>query len=71
MFARIRLYWLELLLQHRLGGWHAYCNFVHDQPTTSTKDRIAIAQALLHGPPLERSRRWYEYVRVVQRGERP
>jgi hypothetical protein len=71
MFARPRLIWLELLLQHRLGAWHAYRNAVHDQNATSTPDRIDIALAILNGPPLERSRRWYEYVRLTQRGERP
>ena len=71
MFARIWLFWLELRLQSHLGMWHAYRNAIHDQNATSTQARIGIAQAILSGPPLELSRRWYEYVRVVQRGEQP
>jgi hypothetical protein len=71
MFARLRLFWLELLLQHWLGAWHAYRNAVHDQSATSTQARIDIALAILSGPPLERSQRWYEYVRLTHRGERP
>ena len=71
MFARLRLLFLELRLQSHLGMWHAYRNAVHDQRATSTQARIEIAQAILDGPPLERSRRWHEYTRLTLRGEQP
>ena len=71
MFTRLKLFWLELRLQSHLGMWHAYRNAVHDQGAASTHNRINIAQALLNGPPMERSRRWHEYVRLTRRGERP
>jgi hypothetical protein len=71
MFAWLRLFWLEFLLQHQLGMWHAYRNAVHDQGATSTQARIGTALAILNGPSLERGRRWFEYVRLTQRGERP
>lgn len=69
MFARLKLFLLELRLQSHLGKWHAYRNECHDQGAASTQDRLRIAQAILHGPALERSRRWYDYVRLTQRGE--
>lgn len=71
MFARLKLFLLELRLQSHLGMWHAYLNATHDQGATSPQVRIDIALAILNGPPLERSRRWYEYVRVVGRGQQP
>ena len=71
MFARFWLFILETRLQSQLGKWHAYRNECHDQTATATQDRIAIAQAILDGPPLERSQRWHEYVRLTNRGEKP
>lgn len=70
MFARWKLFLLELRLHSHLGKHHAYRNAIHDQGAASTQDRIDIALAILNSPPLERSRRWYEYVRLTNRGQR-
>lgn len=71
MFARLQLFWLELRLQSHLGMWHRYRNECHVQGADSTQNRMNIALAILDGPPLERSRRWFEYVRLIERGEQP
>lgn len=71
MFGRIRLFILELRLQHYLGKHHLFRNEVHDQGAVSVRDRIRIAQNALARPPLELSHRRHEYQRIVNRGETP
>ncbi|MBI2806125.1 MAG: hypothetical protein HYX68_14180 [Planctomycetes bacterium] len=71
MFTRLWLSLLEFRLQHELGKHDAFVNECHERRATSAPDRIQIAYEILARPPLELSQRWYEYVRLTNRGEHP
>jgi len=65
------LWLLEVRLMHYVGRWNHYRNRVLDEQAASVNNKIKIAKKVLNGPPLELSRRHYEYARLKNRGEEP